>query len=131
MHRRAAAVFHDQAVRYGRTAEVEAARVVEEATLLAAEIRLLAGRRVSQIRLEMRTQAARLIEAAESIDPELAALMRTLDEYRSGSDEHTTLVLEGGREFFRLLEQETAPLRPIAGIPSTQPSTRPSTRSGP
>jgi hypothetical protein len=51
--------------------------------------------------------------------PELESLLKAIEGYRAAMDKDTTLVLEGGREFFRLIESASAAQR-RPGLPTAE-----------
>jgi membrane protease subunit HflC len=72
----------------------------------AEQIRSDAREEIASIRSEARARATRLVDAARR--PELDSLLKVIEGYRAAMDKDTALVLEGGREFFRLIEKESA-----------------------
>jgi len=57
-------------------------------------------------RAEGRARADQLLARARR--PELASLLKVIEVYRASMDKDSTLVLEGGREFFRLIDSASA-----------------------
>jgi membrane protease subunit HflC len=97
-----------QARKFRAEGEERARRIRAEADREARVIVAHARRDAEIARGEGDAQAARIYAEAYATDPELYALVRSLEAYRKTLGEGTTLVLSPKSEFFRYLDRASA-----------------------
>jgi modulator of FtsH protease HflC len=113
-------------------ANLEAGKIHEQADAEATRMQVEAIEQAAAIQADALIEADRIVRPVEARDPELAGLVRAVNSYRAAMDADTTLILEGGNEFFRLLERRPEGSAQKSAAPSTRPttqSTRPTTQT--
>lgn len=109
--------------------KTEADEIMHAAAQRVAEIRTRAQQEAEQIKREANEEAATIRVqgkaratrfVAEARRPGLESLLKAVEGYRALMDKDTTLVVEGGREFFRLLE--SLPITARTNAAQTRPA---------